>query len=158
MHEGWPLNSGLIVNDQIHCSACRFLTLLFACKCSQLQASYRLIMNQTFNGTLTFWVIWWINNLNFIHQTELGEYLQKFNLKFRKAAKYSWSSLSTTATLGTEESGPCKEAAIVQRFKTRVNVWSFCPLGRKKVAVLERWLSGTLTATSPRYWGTLNKF
>ena len=74
-------------------------------------------MNQTFNGTLTFWVIWWINNLNFIHQTELGEYLQKFNLKFRKAAKYSRSSLSTTATLGTEESGPCKEAAIVQRFK-----------------------------------------
>ena len=96
-------------------------------------------MNQTFNGTLTFWVIWWINNLNFIHQTELGEYLQKFNLKFRKEAKYNRSSLSTTATLGTEESGPCKEAAIVQRFKTRVNVWSFCPLGRKKVAVGQKW-------------------
>ena len=33
-------------------------------------------------------------------------------------------NLFTTGTLGTE---------------TRVNVWIFCPPGRKKVAVVERW-------------------
>ena len=56
------------------------------------------------------------------------------------------------ATLGTEESGHCKEVAVdshksqcmdflsagmekvvfVGRFYTRVTVWIFCPLGRKK--------------------------
>ena len=29
--------------------------------------------------------------------------------------------------------------AVVEKFKARVNVWIFCPLGRKKVAVVERW-------------------
>ena len=33
----------------------------------------------------------------------------------------------------TEESGRWKEV------ETRVNVWIFCPPGRKKVAVVERW-------------------
>ena len=42
--------------------------------------------------------------------------------------------------LGTEESGRCKEVAVVERFYTRVNVWIFCQLGRKKVAIAERWL------------------
>ena len=41
-------------------------------------------------------------------------------------------NLSTTATLGTEESGHRKEVAVVERFLTRVNVWIFCPWGQYK--------------------------
>ena len=37
--------------------------------------------------------------------------------------------------MGSEESGHCKEVVVVERFQPRVNVWIFCPLGRKKVAV-----------------------
>ena len=48
-------------------------------------------------------------------------------------------NLSTMATVGTEESGRCKEVAVLERFQTRVDVWIFCPLGRKKVAVVKRW-------------------
>ena len=29
--------------------------------------------------------------------------------------------------------------AVVERFKARVSVRTFCPLGRKKAAVVERW-------------------
>ena len=29
--------------------------------------------------------------------------------------------------------------AVVEKFKARVNVRIFCPLGRKKAAVVERW-------------------
>ena len=42
------------------------------------------------------------------------------------------SNLHTTATLGTEESGRCKEVF------TRIIVWIFRPPARKKVAVVER--------------------
>ena len=41
-------------------------------------------------------------------------------------------NLSTVATLGTEETGHCKEVAVVERFWTRINVWIFCLLGQKK--------------------------
>ena len=40
-------------------------------------------------------------------------------------------NLSTTATFGAEESGHCKEVAIVDRFWTRVHVWILCLLGQK---------------------------
>ena len=43
-------------------------------------------------------------------------------------------NLSTMATVGTEESGHCKEVAVLERFQTRVDVWIFCPLGQNKVA------------------------
>ena len=48
-------------------------------------------------------------------------------------------NLSAMATVGTEESGRCKEVAVLERFQTRVDAWIFCPLGRKKVAVVKRW-------------------
>ena len=48
-------------------------------------------------------------------------------------------NLSTTANLGTEESGSCKEEVVVVRFQTRVNVTIFCPLVPKKVVIVERW-------------------
>ena len=43
-------------------------------------------------------------------------------------------NLSSMATVGTEESGHCREMAILERFK-RVNVWTI----RKKVTVVGRW-------------------
>ena len=51
-------------------------------------------------------------------------------------------NLSSMATVGTEESGHCREMAILERFK-RVNVWTI----RKKsdfcgeVAIEEKWPS-----------------
>ena len=58
----------------------------------------------------------------------------------RRIATFSFfniqSNLHTTATLGTEGSGRCKEVF------TRVNVRIFRPPGRKKVAVVERWPLG----------------
>ena len=48
-------------------------------------------------------------------------------------------NLSTMATVGTEESGRCKEVAVLERFQTRVDAWIFCLPGRKKVAVVKRW-------------------
>ena len=48
-------------------------------------------------------------------------------------------NLFTTATLGTEESGHCKEV-----YKTRVNVWTVHQkkllFGCREVAIVERWL------------------
>ena len=40
-------------------------------------------------------------------------------------------NLSTTATLGTEESGHCREV------ETRMNIWTVRP--KNKMAVVERW-------------------
>ena len=51
--------------------------------------------------------------------------------------------LSKTATQGTEESGHCKEVAVVERFQTRANLRIFCPSEQKisgrcrKVAISE---------------------
>ena len=39
----------------------------------------------------------------------------------------------------TEESGHRKEVAVVERFYTTVKVCIFCPPGRKKVDIVERW-------------------
>ena len=47
----------------------------------------------------------------------------------------SQSNLSTTAILETEESGRCKEVAVVERFKQE----SMYGLYAKRVAVVERW-------------------
>ena len=47
----------------------------------------------------------------------------------------SQSNLSTTAILETEESGRCKEVAVVERFKQE----SMYGLSAKRVAVVERW-------------------
>ena len=41
-------------------------------------------------------------------------------------------NLSTTATLGTEESSRRKEVVVVERFYTRVTIWIFLPDGKKK--------------------------
>ena len=49
-------------------------------------------------------------------------------------------NLSTTATLGTEENGLCREV------ETRVNVWT---VGKKQMAIVERW---TLWIGG-RWWG-----
>ena len=49
-------------------------------------------------------------------------------------------NLSTTATLGTEERGHCKEVAVVERLKQESMYGLFCPQERKKMAV-----SGGLT-------------
>jgi len=35
-------------------------------------------------------------------------------------------------TLGTEESGHCKEVSVVERFLTRINVWPFLSTRTKK--------------------------
>ena len=43
-------------------------------------------------------------------------------LLYPVADAYVQLNLSTTATLGAEESGHCKEVAVVERFQTRVNV------------------------------------
>ena len=62
-------------------------------------------------------------------------------------------NLPTTATLGTEESGPCKEVAVVERLKKE---WMYgLSAKKKKMAVVDRWplvevrLYNVLTILSP---------
>ena len=44
------------------------------------------------------------------------------------------------ATLGTEESGRCKEVAVVERFfKNNSQCMDLLSAGTKKVAIVERW-------------------
>ena len=48
-------------------------------------------------------------------------------------------NLSTMATVGTEESGRCKEVAVLERFQTRVDVWIFVLWDETKWLVVKRW-------------------
>ena len=97
------------------------------------------ILNQRFNlylgqaiYPLTF--PWWTlqkSCFRLRHCPTVLKYPKNYYCILWQIPMYSWTSLPWPPW-GVEESGRCKEVAVVERFQTRVNVLIFCPPGRKK--------------------------